>query len=453
MSCRPLVLLLGLLLGGCQPAAPFSKQASNQPSPQAAQPPLPGYAQALATQQRGLAEVQAAIANPQASAQAQLALAAQYLVLAQLTGDYRNYSAAQQAIDAAFLHSSGNLSPYFARAKLNFTLHRLAAAQQDLTQAAPLFNPSPGALAEREGLAADLAFYNGHYAAAIAAYRQSLQTHETVAGLVRLAVAYARTGHSSEALALLHWAEASLPAPKGQLFAFLALQQGLVYLDMGRYDLALAHYSRADRGFPGWWLVQEHMAEALNLQGETAAAEALYRQVIPASGLPEYQDALANLLNNSQRSAEASPLLASARMGFESRLHAFPEAAAGHALDFYLNHGPLSQAVTLAQQNARTRPYGEAQIKLAQALLANGQARLALSTLQAPLAAGWRTPQLFVTQAAILRTLGQTHACAGALQNAKTLNPNAERQYAMPSAAPLAAVPALVAQQSSPLSP
>ena len=56
-------------------------------------------------------------------------------------------------------------------------------------------------------------------------------------------------------------------------------------------------------------------------------------------------------------------------LGFDARLAAQPEAAGGHALDFFLEHGPPDRALVLAEANAALRPNAEAMAQLAGVLL------------------------------------------------------------------------------------
>ena len=57
-----------------------------------------------------------------------------------------------------------------------------------------------------------------------------------------------------------------------------------------------ALYSLASDELPGWWLIDEQLAEVKRLKGDTAAAKALYEGVIRRNGLPEHMDELARLL-------------------------------------------------------------------------------------------------------------------------------------------------------------
>ena len=49
----------------------------------------------------------------------------------------------------------------------------------------------------------------------------------------------------------------------------------------GRLDEALALYRLAADALPGWWLVDEHIAEALELQGDARAARPGGRARLP----------------------------------------------------------------------------------------------------------------------------------------------------------------------------
>lgn len=246
----------------------------------------------------------------------------------------------------------------------------------------------------------------------------------------RLSRYQAKTGHRVEALALLDRAERSYFGDSQQLRAWLQLQRAVIELETGRWENARAYLLAAERQLSGWWLVEEHLAEVQALLGETEAARELYRGIVERTGLPEYLDAWAALERRAGNEAQAAALRAQAAALFEERLARFPEAAAGHALDHFLQPGsdPL-RAVALAQANARSRSYGDAQVQLAQAYLQAGRRREARAVIGAALKSPWNTAELHWTAARVYAAGGETAVAAEQRRLALALNPRAELQY------------------------
>jgi hypothetical protein len=107
-------------------------------------------------------------------------------------------------------------------------------------------------------------------------------------------------------------------------------------------ETALRHYRDAKRQFPGWWLADEHIAEALALQGHDERALAIYQGVLSRTGDPEFMDALARIYRHRGDELTASKWIALAKAGHATRLARFPEAAAGHAKQHITDFGPIT---------------------------------------------------------------------------------------------------------------
>src|SRR5262249_13605863 len=145
--------------------------------------------------------------------------------------------------------------------------------------------------------------------------------------------------------------------------AWLKVQRGMLALDRGHIDEALAMYRAAADTLPGWWLVDAHIAEAQWLSGDAGAATTAYESVIARSASPEYMDALAFIKASQGRYDEAIRLRRQARPVHEARLRQFPEAAAGPAIDHFLkDDADLDVAIALAESNFAARPYGDAAV-------------------------------------------------------------------------------------------
>lgn len=417
--------LLVLILSACgKDEARSSAATPLAPSEASAQPAL-RYEEQLRQLDLGLADVRKMMA--QAPNDALLALEPVNVLLerARLSGDYANYTAAAEALEVAKRRADDLLYPCVAAARLHYALHRLDAARAELQRC-----PSTVDAAELAVLRADLDFYSGRYRQAESVYLQAVNQRGQPDDYIRLALFRNKTGSPGEAAALFEAAEQRYFGESAVLRAWLKLQRGLVALDRGRHEEARALYLQADRELPGWWLVEEHLAEVQALLGNTEEARRAYRDIVARTGLPEFMDALAALEAPAGHPERAAQLLAQARSLYEQRLAAFPEAAAGHALDHYLNSpGDAAAALRLAQANHRNRPYGEASIALAQALLLNGRAAEAVQRLQAELAAGWDTPELHWVLGQALARAGRAPQSAAAQARARAGNPQAASMY------------------------
>lgn len=340
------------------------------------------------------------------------ALAKAYHGRGRLLGNYADFAAAQSALDRAFELAPRGAGPHLAQAVLDFGVHRLARAEKGLAAiegyAVP---PGDGDRAELELIRADIAFYRGDYDGALAGYRRGAAIDPEAHVDFRMALYHSKTGRPDLARAAFDRAERSSPATP-QTRANYELLRGILDLDRGRLGSALAQFRRADANFPGHWLIEEHIAEVLALQGDLAAARPIYEGIVARTGHPEFMDALAAIARRGGDRAAAARWTLRAEQEWDRRLRLFPEAAYGHALDHYMGAGEPARALDLAQRNDRARPHGEAKIALAHALLISGRKEQARQTVEAVLATRWRTTELHALAAEIYDLLGLPEAAA-----------------------------------------
>ncbi len=423
-----LAALLLIVSAGCSRPATDNKAALAAP----AAPSVWRYADELRAAEQAVAHAKAAITQGPVVWPQWQALAEAELAQAKLTGDYRLYTAAEQSIAQAFVLAQvhgPDQGPFALRARFHFSVHRLHAVDADLARAEGETLTDTATLT---GLRADLAFARGQHAAALEGFRLALRQREDVAGLVRLAFWHARSGHASEAMALLDRAGAIYHGDSPYTPAWLALQRGLIQLDRGDWDLALAHYHHALRLLPDWWLAREHMAEIHALKGEHDQAIALYTAVIADTDHPEFMDALAGVLIERGDAAAAQDWISKARQRYDARLATLPEATYGHGLDHFLEYGTAAEALALARRNHARRPNPEAKIALAEALLKANEPKPALPLLREALASGWNTAALRAAAAEVFAANGLVEEAVLQKQLALQLNPRAARQYGLP---------------------
>jgi len=409
-----------LLLTACDAAKPAAAPAA------APAPTRPSYAAELRKLDAAIAEGPSLIAKRPDDALVRLEVAALHLERARLTGAYEDYGRAE-ALLAALPDAARTLpAACMARAKLHYTLHRLSRAMAALAQCPSLPDD------QSAGLRADIAMQSGRYAEAEAAYRALVNGIGLSPQYVQLAHLRGRTGAPGEAAALLEAAERRYHGGSPTMKAWLKLQRGLLALDRGRLDEALAMYRLASDELTGWWLVDEHIAEVLALEGRTEDARRIYKDVVERTGAPEFLDALADLEAQAGRDAEARALAARARPIYEQRLAGFPEAAAGHALGHFMRDAADAKlALALAQRNHAARPGGEAVVELAKAWLLAGQPRKAVPLLQAELARGWDTAEAWWVLGEALERAGQRERSPAARAKALQRNPRSAQMYAL----------------------
>ena len=308
---------------------------------------------------------------------------------ASLTSDFKDFKAAETVIDRA-LEQIGPLEDlYLLKANFDFKLHRLAATAQDLEKV-PDKEDEPGVKALR----ADLALQEGRYDEARKGYESALRKKKTWDNLARLAYLKSRTGDAAGADKLYLAAEDDITAKEMRSYAWVDLQRGLLDFDAHRYEKALAHYRTADRAYSGYWLIEEHIAEVLDLTGQTKDAIALYEKIIGTTHNPEYLNALGRIRERSDPDA-AQKLYAEADRRNEERFALYPEAAIGHLIrDTLVRRTPRPDLLELAQRNYDLRPNGESKLLLARAYLKAERRAEAKKLLDEIASTPWTTPEL-----------------------------------------------------------
>jgi Tfp pilus assembly protein PilF len=360
-----------------------------------------------------------------------------YLERARLTGDYADYAKAEELVEKSFGIQSNGFGPFMTRARLNFTLHRLDLVVEDLRKDARQPGKNEAARAAELTFAGNLAFQRGQYSEAQQAYEAAAKVKPNAAQ-TGFAVYKWKTGDFEEAEKLFL---AALPdeerAEVTEPIAWIHLMLGLMDLDRGRYDEALEHYRTAESFIRGYWLIDEHVAEILTLQGKTDEAIALYEDIVERTNNPEFMDALAEIWAERGDEARAQQYVAQARKRYEEQLAQFPEAAYGHALEHYLEFGEdPKQTLAMAEKNHALRPNAEAKALLARAYLAAGEKKQAKKTIEAALQTPYSTADFHLTAAEIFQAVGDEKRSAEQVAKAQAINPRAKLEPAEPEPAP-----------------
>lgn len=351
-----------------------------------------------------------------------------YLARARLSGSYDDYAKAEEFVAKGF--EAGrlqNFGPFMTRVRLNYTLHRLDRIDEDFKRITALPPQDKAEHFSRELFRATLAFQRGQYAESEKILVGLVEGSPQLGSLSNLALYRWKSGKFDEAESLYERAIAEYDEDTPEPKAWLHLQLGLMDLDRGRYDDALVHYREAEGTLPGFWLVEEHIAEILTLKGKTAEAKEMYRAIIDRTGNPEFMDAMAEIALAEGDAAAADEWLTKANVKFEEQLARFPEAAYGHALEHYLAHGKdPSKALDMAEKNHALRPNADAKRFLAEAYLGASRADDAKKMIEEALATPMRSADLHATAAAVFAAAGMSTEAGEQRELALTMNPRIE---------------------------
>ncbi len=378
------------------------------------------YGERLVLAELNLREAEAAQAADPDVADTALAVVEAALELAWLSGDYDWLARAETTLDAAQTAAGRSPRTCLVTARLHLTLHRAAAASEALRECGPWSDERT-----REQLLADVRLMRGEPDVAAAVYRRLLHQRVEVGTLARLAGVHEVLGHPEEAKALLAEAERRDHGGDPAQRAWLKLRRAEIALHQGRWDEARAIYLAAEQTLPGWWLVEEHLAEIEALLGQTAAARDRYAAIVERNGLPELMDALAVLELTLGATASAESLRERARERYESRLARFPEAAAGHAVEHFLHDPHAARALELAEANHAGRPTGEAATILARARWRSGLRTEACAVIESARGRGYESAEVLWLAAECAPSDVASKVRAQALD----LNPRAAQMY------------------------
>jgi tetratricopeptide (TPR) repeat protein len=337
---------------------------------------------------------------------------------ASITGDLVQLSAVERAIECAvpLLTHPGDL--YLLKANVAFKLHRLADVE-----AALLAIPAAGRCMETHLLHADLEFQHGHYREAETGYVGAIEAERSWDGLARLAYFRSKMGDFEDADRLYREAEDELTAKEMRSYAWLEVQRGFLAFRQGAYSAARSHYDRADRAYPGYWLVDEYKAELLGAEGRYAEAIEMFQELAFTSDRPDLQQAIAELYEFAEqpdaarhwRNRALGGYLQSAQRGEVHYYH--------HLADYYADVAQDgAAAVTWARADLQLRENFATQAALAWAHYRNAELDGARGWIDRALASGVTDAHLLFRVAKIYGEVDGRHF----LERAKKLNPLVE---------------------------
>ena len=276
------------------------------------------------------------------------------------------------------------------RATLALAVHRPDLARRALAAVPGLAEVPPGRV-----LAADLAQFDGDYAAARAGYLAAEREEPSWETSARLAALARATGELEEADDRYVLAEDDLTVKQLRAFAWIRVQRADLARALAEYRAAATLLDDADTVYPGWWYVGAHRAALDLASGRPAAAAAGYRKVLTDVDRPEFRESLGTALVACGHPAEASrhhraaltEYQASAARGEVHYLH--------HLAAYYADVEPdPAAAVEIACRDVAVRRNGTTLSLLAWCLHRAGRPGEAAQAGWEALALGARDPEL-----------------------------------------------------------
>ena len=188
--------------------------------------------------------------------------ASAHMARAQVTGSLEDLQEAERRIEQSFEYAPERMKPLLTRARHLIANHRFKDAVEVLGKLRARGAHPDGRLAVIAGMRGSIALEMGDHAKALKELQAALAFKRTPSTLALLANYYAKTGDLEKARALLDEA-IKIPVPAlGLDRAWIRLQRGLIDLTAGRPADALVYYRKAEAQLVGWYLVEEHIAEA-----------------------------------------------------------------------------------------------------------------------------------------------------------------------------------------------
>lgn len=341
---------------------------------------------------------------------------------AALTGSAADLAAAEGALQKALEQNSAFADLYLLKARLDFTVHRLAETQRALEALSPFAGN-----AQIMAMKAGVALQEGRYEAAKRGYQSAIAKSPTWDNLARLAYWEAKFGDPDRADGLYRQAQEEISAKEMRSYAWVELQRGLLDLSRGRYENAMAHYQEAGKAYSGYWLVDEYIAELLGARRKFDEAVALYEAVIARAPRPEFHQELGDLYVFMGKREQARPWHDKALAGYLESAGRGEVRYFHHLAGFYADvREDGAEAVKWARKDVELRPNFATQDALAWALYRAGRFAEALGVIREALSSGVKDPHLFFHAAMIHLAAGRTGEGKRFLKTVAEINPGYE---------------------------
>jgi len=338
---------------------------------------------------------------------------------AALTGRLDHFELAETEIGQAL----DQIGPWpdlcLIKANLDMKFHRLAETKNDLEMAPGLRESFSGRV-----IWSDIHLQEGRYREARKVCVSLIAEDRTWDNLARLAYWESKFGEISAAEHFYDEAIDEITAKEMRGYAWVELQKGLLDLRRGFYDEAADHYHRAGAAYPGYWLVDDHMAELLGTQGKYDEAVSLYERVLTENPRPELQQAFGELYATMGEQQDADHWFDMALAGFLKASERGGVHYYHHLVDFYSDvRENGAEAVAWAVKDIELRQNCGTEGALAWALYRDGQIKDADAMMDRALASGIRDAHLFAKASTIRAAVGRLQESEDLSQRASEMNP------------------------------
>jgi tetratricopeptide (TPR) repeat protein len=338
---------------------------------------------------------------------------------ASISGELAGLAAVERAIDAAIALLANPSDLYLLKAHAAFKLHKLAEVDAALLAVPAVYDSDEGRL-----IRADLDFQHGRYQAAESGYVEVLRHERSWGALARLAHLRGKMGDATGADNLYEEAEDQLTAKEMRAYAWVEVQRGFMDFARGRDGEAQLHYRRADAAYPGYWLVEEHIAELLGAGGRYDEAVGMYQSIVSSGRRPELEQAIGELCELAGRSGPAAywkeraltAYLQSAQLGEVHYYH--------HLVDYYTDVAENgAEAVKWAYKDLQLRANFATQAALAWALYRDRRFSEAVNWIDRALASDVVDAQIYFRAGEIYSAAGSKVEGRNRRERALNLNP------------------------------
>ena len=338
---------------------------------------------------------------------------------ASIAGDPAGLTDVIHATDDAITTLANPGDFYLLNANAAFKLHKLADVASALRAVPSVYHSDEGRL-----IRADLDFQHGHYRAAENGYLDALQRERSWGALARLAYFRGKMGDTAAADSLYEEAEGHLTAKEMRAYAWLEVQRGFLDFARGRSVEARLHYRRADTAYPGYWLVDEHIAEVLGSEGNYEEAAEILERVVSTIDRPDLDQAIGELYELAGHSGPAlfwneralTAYLQSAERGEVHYYH--------HLVDYYTDvTEDGAEAVKWASQDLKLRKNFATHAALAWSLYRAGRFSDAVGWIDRALASGVADALLDFRAGEIYSAVGNEVKARNLRQRALQRNP------------------------------
>ena len=339
-----------------------------------------------------------------------------------LTASADDLAEADRLLDRALTVAPWPAGPALSRAAVSLAKHDLEGAAAALRRFDASAVPPPiEEQLEAQSIRCEIAFERGR----LADTGKICADGDDLGLALRRANIAAKTGHLAAAAGMIETLLRTPRLPPSTL-AMLALQRASVALASGDWQGSGRWARAAERVFPGYWLSEAYVGQQFALEGDPTEARRRYAVLAARTGDADVLDALAWLTDADGRPAEARKWAAKAGSAWQLRQKLVPNAYASHYAEHLLLYGNPRDALALAEADYRRRPFATTVAHYAFALWRNDEAEQAIAAVRQAEAQGFLTPDMKLTEALALSSLGRAAEADTALDQARRLNPRVD---------------------------